>query len=307
VWTRTKHLFYFGFPQADSGRSFSCLEIRNVGKIIDGRKRGEKMYCGKCGTELIDGICPKCVQDSTVTAKGYDEKFKDFFMSPNERLITMLGNSYIENFFHNGSVKNGFAVVSDKRIYFRGKRYDVYDDGSVIKTYNSRTVDLTDVTGTGFDYYGDKGWLPVAAVTFVLGIFLFVFAAALITVKNPFASIVAAILIFLGLFMPVYCIYQYFKSKLSLITIQYAGGQIGFNITWFPEQEIELFQKQLRLAKDKAIETNETLSARRLQETLTPVPKSVSSTAEELSKLADLLSKGLITQEEFEKMKKELI
>jgi multidrug resistance efflux pump len=103
---------------------------------------------------------------------------------------------------------------------------------------------------------------------------------------------------------------MYKRSQVSLVTIQYAGGEIGFDKNWFTQQEIELFQKEIRLAKDKAIEASENAVADKLQEAVSniaqPAPSS-DSKADELSKLADLLQRGVITQEEFEKMKKELI
>lgn len=79
---------------------------------------------------------------------------------------------------------------------------------------------------------------------------------------------------------------------------------------WFTQQEIDLFQKQLRLAKDKAIEASDNAVANKLQEAVSAIAQPVApkiSKADELSKLADLLAKGAITQEEFEKMKKDLI
>lgn len=112
------------------------------------------------------------------------------------------------------------------------------------------------------------------------------------------------------LFFSILCFFMYQRSKVSLITIQYAGGEIGFDKKWFTQQEIDLFQKQIRLAKDKAIEASDNAVANKLQEAVTSITQSASSPnskADELSKLADLLQKGAITQEEFEKMKKELI
>ena len=77
------------------------------------------MYCKKCGAELIEDVCPMCSQPGTTSGK--DEKIANkFFVSPNERVIAILGDSYIENVINNGNLKNGFAVVSDKRIYFQG-------------------------------------------------------------------------------------------------------------------------------------------------------------------------------------------
>ncbi len=118
------------------------------------------------------------------------------------------------------------------------------------------------------------------------------------------------VLVFILLQFPILCFFMYQRSKVSLITIQYAGGEIGFDKEWFTQQEIDLFEKQIRLAKDKAIEASENAAANKLQEAVSSITQSASapsSKADELSKLADLLQKGAITQEEFEKMKKDLI
>lgn len=107
-----------------------------------------------------------------------------------------------------------------------------------------------------------------------------------------------------------FCFFMYQRSKVSMITIQYAGGEIGFDKKWFTQQEIDLFEKQIRLAKDKAVEASDNAVANKLQEAVSNLTQSAqpqNSKADELSKLADLLAKGAITQDEFEKMKKELI
>lgn len=109
---------------------------------------------------------------------------------------------------------------------------------------------------------------------------------------------------------PIFCFFMYQNSKVSMITIQYAGGEIGFDKNWFTQQEIDLFQKQIRLAKDKAIEASDNAVANKLQEAVANMTQSAPSSnskADELSKLVDLLQKGAITQEEFDKMKKDLI
>ena len=80
--------------------------------------------CTKCGAELIDGVCPKCTQEQETSDKK-DEKFKRFFMNPKEKLVTTLGNTYIQNFLNNGSLGKGFSVVSDKRVYFQGTTYEM--------------------------------------------------------------------------------------------------------------------------------------------------------------------------------------
>lgn len=129
-------------------------------------------------------------------------------------------------------------------------------------------------------------------------------------VVNAGSTSAAGGFIIILLVFAMFCFFMYQRSKVSMITIQYAGGEIGFDKKWFTQQEIDLFEKQIRLAKDKAVEASDNAVANKLQEAvsnLTQSATSQSSKADELSKLADLLAKGAITQEEFDKMKKELI
>lgn len=102
-------------------------------------------FCTKCGLELVNGACPKCSQ---AQQNSNAEKFKHFFMNPKEQFVCALGNSYIQNYLAGGFVGKGFSVVSDKRVYFNGKTYEVHNSRLKV-TSESRTVDLKDVTGTG--------------------------------------------------------------------------------------------------------------------------------------------------------------
>lgn len=265
-------------------------------------------FCEKCGTELIDGVCPKCVSRENVATSRSEKRFAHIFMSPKEKLVAVLGNSYIERFLHNGSVERGFSIVSDKRVYFQGNNYFISYNAKgkkkLIKNQQSRTVDLKDVTGTGMDSYVNTAWLIRGHFVAIL-IFIILFMLSIGNEQAPGNELALALMI-----LPVFCYFKYHKSAISLITIQYAGGVIGFEKNWFTQQEIDLFQKQLRLAKDKAIEDSDIAVANKLQEAVSNITQSVSShssKADELSKLVDLLQKGVITQEEFEKIKKELI
>lgn len=257
------------------------------------------MFCEKCGTKLVDNICPRCVQFEQMSVNAYEDRFKKFFLSPNEKMVAVLGNSHLDNFLKNGSTENGSAVLSDKRVYIQGMQYYFNDKGHLMETYNFRAVDVRDITGTGFKGYADSGWIGHAVFWGIpMGLFF------LITLISIFCLGMAAIMPILMVFLVllsifIYCIYQYFKSKMTIITIQYVGGEIGFDVQWFHAQEINMFQKQLRLAKDKVYEKgdNPTINIAQTQ----------TSVADELSKLAGLLEKGLISPEEFEIMKKKLM
>ena len=276
--------------------------------------------CSVCGTPLINCVCPNCTnQNMLENQKSNDSNFTNFFMNPNEKLFTTLGNSYIQNFLNNGQIQKGFAIVSDKRCYFQGTSYDVvYGNNGrkrLNKTNRSRAVDLKDITGTGIDYISN---IIFKYIGFAMAVFalLFIFSIIyrlIITISLGHFHIdkvsLTYCLIFLILSVVFY--YLYFKSKSSIISIQYAGGEIAFNIKWFSQQEIDDFQRQLRLAKDMALEEAENVTREKYINTINSISNAQShfqqgSTADELIKYANLLKNGLITQEEFDNAKKRL-
>ena len=183
-----------------------------------------------------------------------DAKFTRLFMSPDEKLVATLGNNYIQNYLHNGSVRNGFAVVSDKRAYFYGTSYTISYNGrgnpNANKMSRSQVVDLKDVTGSGFIRMVNIGYAVLAWALVIISIFLIML---LYDIEEGLAVIGGLAALSAILFL----IYQYYDNKLSLISIQYAGGEIAFDIRWFSGQEINNFHQQLRLAKDKAVENYE--------------------------------------------------
>ena len=276
--------------------------------------------CNVCGTPLINGVCPNCTNQNILeNQKSNDSRFAKFFMNPNEKLITTLGNSYVQNFLNNGQIQKGFAIVSDKRCYFQGTSYDVvYGNNGrkkLNKTNRSRAVDLKDITGTGIDYISNIILKYIGIAMAVLAFFftLLIIYRLIVTISLGHFYIdkltLTCGLVFLILSVIFY--YLYFKSKSSIISIQYAGGEIAFDIKWFSQQEIDDFQRQLRLAKDMALEEAENVTREKYINAMSNTNNiqqqfQQGSTADELVKYADLLQKGLITQEEFDNAKRRL-
>lgn len=220
-----------------------------------GQQYSQGGVCPACGTQLINGVCPRCTNAQMMAAQNRnDARFTRLFMSPNEKLVATLGNNYIQNYLHNGSVRNGFAVVSDKRAYFYGTSYTISYNGrgnpNANKMSRSQVVDLKDVTGSGFIRMVNIGYAILAWALVIISIFLIML---LYDIEEGLAVIGGLAALSAILFL----IYKYYDNKLSLISIQYAGGEIAFDIRWFSGQEINNFHQQLRLAKDKAVENYE--------------------------------------------------
>lgn len=94
-----------------------------------------------------------------------------------------------------------------------------------------------------------------------------------------------------------------FKRK-TLFRIEYAGGCIAFDVSFYAKAEIDDFQKQLRRTKDFAEETAtmRTVTVDAPEQNANP-----NSVPDDLRKYADLLKEGLISQEEYDAMKKKIL
>ena len=127
--------------------------------------------------------------------------------------------------------------------------------------------------------------------------------------KDPTAALLGASFMIIILFLPliiICCVYlkKYLLSRKTLFRIEYAGGCIAFNVSFYAKAEIDDFQKQLRRAKDMA-EENTTVKA---VTTETPIYiPTQNSSVDDLRKYAELLKDGLITQEEYDAMKKKVL
>jgi len=102
---------------------------------------------------------------------GIKTKFNKIFASPAEKFVCTLGNSFAENFLASGSLKNGFAVLSDKRVYFKGICY-ISEGKKFIKRHEERIVDVKDVTGTGFIHTKSILLLVIAIIFSILPILI---------------------------------------------------------------------------------------------------------------------------------------
>lgn len=101
-------------------------------------------------------------------------KFTKHFITKDEKYISSLGNSYIMNFLANGNLSRGFAIISNKRVYFRGSCFNGQGK-SLHKTDEERTVDIRDITGSGFiyrRYWGILLGLLSAIIVLLCGIFV---------------------------------------------------------------------------------------------------------------------------------------
>ncbi len=217
----------------------------------------------------------------------------NLFVDANEKEISTLGSNYLRNFLSTGSLENGFCTVTDKRVYFRGKCY-TKSGNNYKSTKEEKTVDLKDVTGTGFTFI-KRFWLMILAIlcTIWAVVLTFSLVASLPELNESEGWSSILLVIFVAILPTIVLWGLYWFLKVKVFEISFAGGKIAFKASSYNENEVNNFQRALRQAKDNYKEAPNTVSN--------------SSGADELKKYKDLLDSGVISQADFDIAKKKIL
>lgn len=225
------------------------------------------------------------------------EKVKYIFAESSEEYISSLGNGYIKNFVLHQTLSKGFAIISSKRVYFKGVCYYQNHKGKLRQQFTEEVVDLKDITGTGYKRVNPLSVLFAGIVVFVIAVILLIAAINIedkdVAVKLGFPAFL------LLLFGPGIALVVYKLYAINHFEISYAGGKIAFDVNYYYKAEIDDFQRQLRRAKDNI---SSLVSVQAVN-----ISNASAGVADEIKKYAELLQQGAITQEEYEQLKKELI
>lgn len=95
----------------------------------------------------------------------------------------------------------------------------------------------------------------------------------------------------------------YFFNRKTIFKIDYAGGSIGFDTRWIGPDEATNFQKNLRIYKDLANSSTVVTASSNVQIN----NGGGVSAADELVRYNELLKQGVITQEDYDSKKRQLL
>ena len=242
------------------------------------------MFCTKCGTQLPDGaeVCPNChvkveresgfsditkyaekqAQKATDAVKTKfqetDNQFKaerkindisDIFVDPDEQVKTVLGGSYLQNLIKNGSLEKGFGVLTNRRLYYRGKCFIKFGKG-FSKVDKEETIDLQDITGTGFIFSRSIIMLILLCLSALGTGFLFIFMAT----GSRRQTMGVAPYFLVGLIACGVFGFFYWLSRRTMYEISFAGGSFAIKVPKGGTSEARSFDKKLRLTKDEFLE-----------------------------------------------------
>ena len=141
------------------------------------------------------------------------------FCDPNERQITTLGTGFAANFISGGGAESAGATLTNKRVYFSGKAYSL-DGGKLASVRHQKIVNVRDITGAGYALYKPLHLLIVAVVTLIVG-FIGLGIGDFLGIGNIVGTVCIIGAIGSGV--------AYFLKIKTLLTIEYAGGNIAFD------------------------------------------------------------------------------
>lgn len=285
------------------------------------------MICSNCGNDFNGNFCDKCGASAPKTESSFVQKIKSSFIEPEENLISVLGSNMAKTFFTTGVLGNGFAILSDKRMYFKGRCY-IRKGKGFFKKMEEKVVDLDNITGSGFVhnqsilttalYYatlvlvsllGLCSMVALPGPLLVCGFSILALPFWLIHsfTKKEWARIIAFTLCCIASYGIVGICYILHKAfNYSLFEVSYAGGGIAFELNWITKEDSDNFQKKLQKTKSDYI-------SKKQQEAKNVVilPSSDSDKEKSIPKLLkeykELLDNGIITQEEFDTKKQHLL
>ena len=165
---------------------------------------------------------------------------ESWFVNPEEKQLGILGQGYLASAMR-GSFSRSILVLTQERIYQRGRIFELAFNGRWIPTKGNKIVEVRSVNASAFKEISFPVFLVFSIIS-VLG----AVAAMLIDYEEEIALTAAVTLLILAFFWFV----LYFATRLSIFYIEYAGGKIGTQARWYSRDEIYEFQKALSRAVD---------------------------------------------------------
>lgn len=99
-------------------------------------------------------------------------KEKNFFVSPSETVIATIGSNYLQNILDGQKVKRGYALLTEKRLYYRGKLFQGVGK-HLTSTSEECIVSVEDITKTSFVHTRLTGALLCGIFLILVGIPIF--------------------------------------------------------------------------------------------------------------------------------------
>ena len=163
----------------------------------------------------------------------------NIFHDASEQALAVLGNSYLASFLSGGILQKSIIILTDKRLYQKGKIWARDYRGALHRTSGSQTVPVRDVTGSAY-IIRRPTWMLIAAVAlFILSLIFVRFS------EGSYASASAVMFVLCVIFIVLYVL-----LKKNIFEIHYSGGIMATECNWYGSKELEDFHRTLSLVQD---------------------------------------------------------
>ncbi len=164
-------------------------------------------------------------------------------IDPNETIIASLGNNYIQSIIGSRSIQRGFAILTDKRVYYSGQVFSGKGRGANASTEEC-VIPIENITRTRFIY--NQGFTALILGIWLVICGLFAFVTALSDGSGDFLTFFTLGLVIAGVFL----IAAYFLNRTTVFEVTFPGGGFTFSVKFYPMEDMREFQRQLHLTRD---------------------------------------------------------
>lgn len=166
------------------------------------------------------------------------------FCSPDEYQISTIGTGYIANYASGNEAKQSGATLTNKRIYFSGSVYMRNTKGHFSSYQQRKIINIRDITGTSYDFYR-----PLQYVLW--GVLLPILCPGITSILTDGNGDAMFSMFVISIILSIVLVIIYFVKRMTLLTIEYAGGNIAFNVRWIQKHEQDDFIRNIHLVLDK--------------------------------------------------------
>ena len=202
------------------------------------------MICKKCGAQVREGVsvCPSC-------GTQLIRDVSDLFVNPDERQIATVGGGYPGNQENKGRREKAYGILTDRRLYYRGKFYRLENYWMLYKTKEESIVDLQDITASGFVFRRNIILETIAGLATLIELLLIIAGlfASYDNVLEFWLFTLAVGVLTIVLWIP--CIFL----RRPVYRIFHAGGMIILKASANKVEQFRDFDRKLRHAKDEKV------------------------------------------------------
>lgn len=234
-----------------------------------------------------------------------------FVSNRNEEVVAVLGKVNAQTLLNSNINNVGFCILSDKAFYFVGKVWQKKGIFS-FKSNIQHRIPITEMKGIKVGTLHRFGML-LLGITSMFVLIGEIRAVAWLETHGDMlnkiyrhleslwfaAEIVGIVAIPIALVMTVYYIAQALLVKRTTVCIEMNGFTVNFLVSELGKQEIKDFYRDLSIMQNDRISATQNVNVSQVSVNVDKVGK--------LTELSHLYEQGLLQQEEFERLKKEII